>query len=158
GGARARRAGWHRAGADDRRPGDRLLEGRRPEPRGDTAARRAPRAGPAAAGRALAQGLPRRGAGARRGGRAVGACRRRGRRGRDAGRPHRARPRRRRDEGRRSRGGRDSRGRSVTLLERLQAFLASTEFGWRDALDVLIVAFIIYELLLFIRGTHAVQM
>jgi diadenylate cyclase len=43
-------------------------------------------------------------------------------------------------------------------LERLSAFFASTEFGWRDALDVVIVAFIIYELLLFIRGTHAVQM
>jgi diadenylate cyclase len=44
------------------------------------------------------------------------------------------------------------------LLQRLSAFLATTEFGWRDALDVAIVAFIIYELLLFIRGTHAVQM
>lgn len=43
-------------------------------------------------------------------------------------------------------------------VERLLGFLGSTEFGWRDALDVLIVAFIIYELLQFIRGTHAVQM
>jgi diadenylate cyclase len=44
------------------------------------------------------------------------------------------------------------------LIERLSSFLAATEFGWRDALDVLIVAFLIYQLLLFIRGTHAVQM
>ena len=44
------------------------------------------------------------------------------------------------------------------LLERIAGFLAATEVGWRDALDVLIVAFLIYQLLLFIRGTHAVQM
>lgn len=44
------------------------------------------------------------------------------------------------------------------MLERLSGLLAATEFGWRDALDVLIVAFLIYQLLLFIRGTHAVQM
>jgi len=44
------------------------------------------------------------------------------------------------------------------LLERIAGFFAATEFGWRDALDVLIVAFLIYQLLLFIRGTHAVQM
>ncbi len=44
------------------------------------------------------------------------------------------------------------------LVERIAGFFAGAEYGWRDALDVLIVAFIIYELLLFIRGTHAVQM
>jgi uncharacterized protein (TIGR00159 family) len=44
------------------------------------------------------------------------------------------------------------------MLERLGAFLVATEFTWADALDILIVAFIIYELLQFIRGTHAVQM
>lgn len=44
------------------------------------------------------------------------------------------------------------------LFERIAGFFAATEFGWRDALDVLIVAFLIYQLLLFIRGTHAVQM
>jgi diadenylate cyclase len=43
-------------------------------------------------------------------------------------------------------------------LEGLFRFLAASEFGWRDVLDILIVAFIIYELLQFIRGTHAVQM
>jgi uncharacterized protein (TIGR00159 family) len=43
-------------------------------------------------------------------------------------------------------------------VERLTSFLAVTEFSWFDALDILIVAFIIYQLLLFIRGTHAVQM
>jgi diadenylate cyclase len=32
------------------------------------------------------------------------------------------------------------------------------EFTWIDLLDILIVGFIIYELLQFIRGTHAVQM
>ena len=44
------------------------------------------------------------------------------------------------------------------IVERLSAFMAASEFSWRDALDILIVAFIIYELLQFIRGTHAVQM
>jgi diadenylate cyclase len=44
------------------------------------------------------------------------------------------------------------------LFDRLAAFLATAEFSWRDALDILVVAFIIYELLQFIRGTHAVQM
>jgi diadenylate cyclase len=44
------------------------------------------------------------------------------------------------------------------LLERIAGFFAAAEFGWRDALDVLIVAFLIYQLLLLIRGTHAVQM
>jgi len=44
------------------------------------------------------------------------------------------------------------------IVQRISAFLAATEFSWRDALDILIVAFIIYELLQFIRGTHAVQM
>jgi diadenylate cyclase len=44
------------------------------------------------------------------------------------------------------------------LSDRLAAFLQAAEFSWRDALDILIVAFIIYELLQFIRGTHAVQM
>ena len=38
------------------------------------------------------------------------------------------------------------------------AFLRTTEFSWLDALDILIVAFIIYQLLQLIRGTHAVQM
>ena len=44
------------------------------------------------------------------------------------------------------------------ILDRLHAFLVATEFNWWDVLDILIVAFIIYELLQFIRGTHAVQM
>jgi diadenylate cyclase len=45
-----------------------------------------------------------------------------------------------------------------TIVERVTGFLAAAEFGWRDALDVLIVTFLIYQLLLLIRGTHAVQM
>jgi diadenylate cyclase len=44
------------------------------------------------------------------------------------------------------------------LLERLAALFSASEFTWLDALDILIVAFIIYQLLQFIRGTHAVQM
>ena len=40
----------------------------------------------------------------------------------------------------------------TALLSRLP------EFTWIDLLDILIVGFIIYELLQFIRGTHAVQM
>jgi diadenylate cyclase len=44
------------------------------------------------------------------------------------------------------------------LVQRLTALLSAAEFSWLDALDILIVAFIIYQLLQFIRGTHAVQM
>jgi diadenylate cyclase len=44
------------------------------------------------------------------------------------------------------------------LVQRLTALLSTAEFSWLDALDILIVAFIIYQLLQFIRGTHAVQM
>jgi uncharacterized protein (TIGR00159 family) len=44
------------------------------------------------------------------------------------------------------------------LIQRVTAFFGSAEFSWIDALDILLVAFIIYQLLLFIRGTHAVQM
>jgi uncharacterized protein (TIGR00159 family) len=36
--------------------------------------------------------------------------------------------------------------------------LQSVGFSWLDVIDILIVALIIYQLLLFIRGTHAVQM
>jgi uncharacterized protein (TIGR00159 family) len=44
------------------------------------------------------------------------------------------------------------------VIERITAFLAATEFSWLDVVDILIVAFIIYQLLQLIRGTHAVQM
>lgn len=44
------------------------------------------------------------------------------------------------------------------IADRFVAFLRTTEFSWLDVLDILIVAFIIYELLQLIRGTHAVQM
>ena len=43
------------------------------------------------------------------------------------------------------------------ILERLSAFFAGTDFRWWDVLDILIVAFLVYELLHFLRGTHAVQ-
>lgn len=44
------------------------------------------------------------------------------------------------------------------MTETLLRLMANTEFGWVDLLDILMVAFIIYQLLLFLRGTHAVQM
>jgi diadenylate cyclase len=44
------------------------------------------------------------------------------------------------------------------VIDTLGRMLEGTEFGWLDVLDILMVAFIIYQLLLFIRGTHAVQM
>ncbi len=43
------------------------------------------------------------------------------------------------------------------ILSRVSAFLGGAEFGLWDVVDVLLVAFIIYELLKLIRGTHAVQ-
>jgi diadenylate cyclase len=43
------------------------------------------------------------------------------------------------------------------FLERITLFLASREHLWLDILDILIVAFVIYQLLQLIRGTHAVQ-
>jgi uncharacterized protein (TIGR00159 family) len=44
------------------------------------------------------------------------------------------------------------------IADSVIGFLRTTEFSWLDALDILIVAFIIYQLLQLIRGTHAVQM
>jgi diadenylate cyclase len=38
----------------------------------------------------------------------------------------------------------------------LHAF-SGISFGWWDAVDILIVAFLVYEVLQFLRGTHAVQ-
>lgn len=43
------------------------------------------------------------------------------------------------------------------MLDRLFEFFSALGFRWVDALDILLVAFIVYELLRFIRGTHAVQ-
>ena len=43
------------------------------------------------------------------------------------------------------------------ILEQLSSFFAGTEFRWWDVVDILIVAFLVYELLQFLRGTHAVQ-
>lgn len=39
----------------------------------------------------------------------------------------------------------------------LSGSFAGVAFSWHDLLDVLLVAFLIYQLLQFIRGTHAVQ-
>jgi len=44
------------------------------------------------------------------------------------------------------------------ILDRITTFLLSRGLSWLDIIDILIVALIIYELLQFIRGTHAVQM
>jgi uncharacterized protein (TIGR00159 family) len=44
------------------------------------------------------------------------------------------------------------------LVQRIAQSLAATELTWWDAVDILLVAFIIYQLLQFLRGTHAVQM
>jgi diadenylate cyclase len=44
------------------------------------------------------------------------------------------------------------------LVDRIAAFFSAAEFTWRDGLDILLVTFIIYQLLKFLRGTHAVQM
>ena len=43
------------------------------------------------------------------------------------------------------------------ILDQVTAFLAGTDFRWWDVLDILIVAVLVYELLHFLRGTHAVQ-
>jgi uncharacterized protein (TIGR00159 family) len=43
------------------------------------------------------------------------------------------------------------------MLEGLAAFFADTPLRWWDVIDILIVAFLVYELLQFMRGTHAVQ-
>jgi diadenylate cyclase len=44
------------------------------------------------------------------------------------------------------------------MIDRLMQLFQSAGFSWVDALDVLLVAFIFYELLQFLRGTHALQM
>jgi diadenylate cyclase len=43
------------------------------------------------------------------------------------------------------------------ILDQVAAFLSGTDFRWWDVLDILIVAVLVYELLHFLRGTHAVQ-
>jgi len=43
------------------------------------------------------------------------------------------------------------------MLGWLGSFFAGVPFSWWDALDILLVAFLVYELLQFLRGTHAVQ-
>ena len=43
------------------------------------------------------------------------------------------------------------------ILERAVLLVRAREHWWIDAIDILIVAFIIYQLLQLIRGTHAVQ-
>ena len=44
------------------------------------------------------------------------------------------------------------------MISRVVGWFTTVEPSWLDLLDILIVAFLIYQLLQFIRGTHAVQM
>ena len=44
----------------------------------------------------------------------------------------------------------------MTFIDTLLSVLS--HFGWRDLVDVLIVAVVIYEILTLVRGTRAVQM
>jgi diadenylate cyclase len=44
------------------------------------------------------------------------------------------------------------------VISRITGWLTTVEPSWLDLIDILIVAFLIYQLLQFIRGTHAVQM
>ena len=44
------------------------------------------------------------------------------------------------------------------MMARFESWLGGVEPSWLDLVDILIVAFLIYQLLQFIRGTHAVQM
>jgi diadenylate cyclase len=44
------------------------------------------------------------------------------------------------------------------MISRLTGWFTTVEPSWLDLIDILIVAFLIYQLLQFIRGTHAVQM
>lgn len=44
------------------------------------------------------------------------------------------------------------------LLDYLGAFAQATEFSWVDAIDILLVSFLIYKLLDLIRGSRAFQM
>jgi diadenylate cyclase len=43
------------------------------------------------------------------------------------------------------------------MLGWLESFVSGIPLGWWDVLDILLVAFLVYELLQFMRGTHAVQ-
>ncbi len=44
------------------------------------------------------------------------------------------------------------------LIRYLEAFRRSTEFSWVDAVDILLISFLIYKLLQLIRGSRAFQM
>jgi diadenylate cyclase len=44
------------------------------------------------------------------------------------------------------------------MISRVVGWFTTVEPSWLDLIDILIVAFLIYQLLQFIRGTHAVQM
>ena len=73
-------------------------------------------------------------------------------------RARRPRPRGERDAAGGARRRRDSAVSSRRLMNWLTALLRRPDIGWADALDIAIVSFLMYELLLLIRGTRAVQM
>src|SRR6185295_1162829 len=109
--------------------------------------------------RPVAQVVP--GAAARRPRARLGA--RLGNRGRGdgggaCGRARDPRPRRGRDAPGSARRGRNSEVSSRRLMEWLTTILRRPDIGWADVLDIAIVSFLVYELLLLIRGTRAAQM
>jgi diadenylate cyclase len=46
----------------------------------------------------------------------------------------------------------------TAMVQRLFDLFKTAGFTWVDAIDVLLIAFILYKLLQFLRGTHALQM
>src|SRR6185436_11252547 len=74
------------------------------------------------------------------------------------GRARDPRPRRGRDAPGSARRGRNSEVSSRRLMDWLTTILRRPDIGWADALDIAIVSFLLYELLLLIRGTRAAQM
>src|SRR6185295_1105912 len=149
--ARARRGGGDRPRADDRRPRDRLRQEPRAQPPADRPARSARRSRPADPPRREPQELPRR-PDRRAARRAVGRKPRGGRLGRPFGRGHPPRARRPGDRVVPPRLDGDPRGRRLNWPRFLQLLT------WRDPIDILAVAVVVYNLLLLIRGTRAVQM
>src|SRR5436190_721355 len=93
---------------------------------------------------------------------AAGVARLGNRRGRDGsgarGCACRPRPCRRRDAAGGARRRRNSEVSSRRLMNWLTTLLRRPDIAWTDALDIAIVAILVYELLLLIRGTRAAQM
>src|SRR5207253_588294 len=154
--------------------GSRLRQRGGAQLRGARAPRRVRRAGMPDCRRAVAQVVPRSRAGRRRSGQhrsrqhrsrqhGAGGLTRLGHgRSRDGGSARGC------TRGPRARGGRDAPGgarrrrnsavSSRRLMNWLTTLLRRPDIAWTDALDIAIVAILVYELLLLIRGTRAAQM